>query len=316
MAMTAFRPWIASRSSFPDPEMKKILERLTAGEVLVADGAMGTMLMERGLQPGSPPESFNMDRLDALEEVAREYLDAGAEIIQTNTFGGSRLKLTQYSLADRVEEINRSAVLAVKRVVQGNAYVSGSCGPTGQFLKPYGDIEPDEMVDVFREQMGALVSAGVDVICVETMSDLLEATCAVKAARELGSIPVMATMTFDHTPKGFYTIMGVTIEQAVRGLEAAGADVVGSNCGNGIENMVSIARECRKFTNLPILIQSNAGIPELDGDIAVYPETPDFMAERVRELLDAGVSIVGGCCGTTPAHIRAIRKAVDAYGHA
>jgi 5-methyltetrahydrofolate--homocysteine methyltransferase len=164
--------------------------------------------------------------------------------------------------------------------------------------------------------MGALVSAGVDVICVETMSDLLEATCAVKAARELGSIPVMATMTFDHTPKGFYTIMGVTIEQAVRGLEAAGADVVGSNCGNGIENMVSIARECRKFTNLPILIQSNAGIPELDGDIAVYPETPDFMAERVRELLDAGVSIVGGCCGTTPAHIRAIRKAVDAYGHA
>lgn len=295
--------------------MEKFLERLAVGEVLVADGAMGTMLMERGLKPGSPPESFNLERLGALEEVAQEYLRAGADIIQTNTFGGSRLKLLQYSLAEKVEEINRNAVLAVKRVAQGTAYVSGSCGPTGQFLKPYGDIEPAEMLDVFRQQIGALVSAGVDIVCIETMSDLQEATCALKAAREIGSVPVMATMTFDHTPKGFYTIMGVTIERAIKGLEAAGADVVGSNCGNGIENMVRIAGECRKFTGLPIIIQSNAGIPELEGDVTVYPETPDFMADRVQELLAAGVNIIGGCCGTTPAHIRAIRKAVDACKH-
>ena len=295
--------------------MKPIRERLAAGEVLVADGAMGTMLMERGLQPGSPPESVNLERQDALEEIAREYLDAGADILQTNTFGGSRLKLAQYSLDDRVAQINENAVRAVRRTVGKMAYVSGSCGPTGQFLKPYGEVEPAEMLDVFREQIGVLINAGVDMICIETMSDLGEATCAVKAAREIGSVPVMATMTFDHTPKGFYTIMGVTIEQAVKALEAAGADVVGSNCGNGIEKMVSIAMECRKFTRLPIVIQSNAGIPELKGEVAVYPETPEFMADKVDALLAAGVTVIGGCCGTTPAHIRAIRKAVDAHKH-
>ncbi|MDH4209848.1 MAG: homocysteine S-methyltransferase family protein [candidate division WOR-3 bacterium] len=295
--------------------MRQFHDRLAAGEVLVADGAMGTMLMERGLKAGNPPESFNMERPDALEEVAREYLDAGADIIQTNTFGASRLKLAQYSLGDMVDQINNIAVLAVRRVVERHAYISGSCGPTGQFLKPYGDVEPAQMLDVFREQIGALVSAGVDLICIETMSDLREATCAVKAAKEFSSIPVMATMTFDHTPKGFYTIMGVTIEEAVKGLEAAGADIVGSNCGNGIENMVLIAREFRKLTELPVLIQSNAGIPELIGDTAVYPETPDFMAEKVEDLLRAGVNIIGGCCGTTPEHIRAIRKVVDAYKH-
>jgi len=292
--------------------MRKLLERLAAGDVLVADGAMGTMLMERGLQAGQPPESFNLEHIDVLEEIGREYLSAGADIIQTNTFGASRLKLSQYSLEKQVAEINKNAVLAVKRAVAERAYVSGSCGPTGKFLKPYGDIEPQEMVDVFREQIGALVDAGVDIICIETMIDLQEATYAIKGARRISSsIPVMATMTFDHTPKGFYTVMGVGIEEAAKGLEIAGADVVGSNCGNGIENMILIAKEFKQYTKLPVIIQSNAGKPELEGDRAVYPETPDFMAVKARELISLGVSIIGGCCGTTPAHIRALRKAVD-----
>ena len=293
--------------------MKSLLDRLAAGEVLVVDGAMGTMLMERGLAAGNPPESFNLERIDVLEQIARAYLDAGADIIQTNTFGASRLKLAQYSLGDRVEEINKNAVRAVRNAAQSKAYVSGSCGPTGQFLKPYGDVEQAEMYDAFREQIAALINAGADVICIETMSDAKEATCAVKAAKELRSIPVMATMTFNRTPKGFYTIMGVTIEETVRDLEAAGADIVGSNCGNGMENMILIAGEFKKFTKLPIIIQSNAGIPELIEGKAVYPESPEFMAEKSKELLAAGVSIVGGCCGTTPEHIRAIRHEVDAH---
>lgn len=292
--------------------MRKLLERLAAGNILVADGAMGTMLMERGLQAGKPPESLNLEQPSVLERVAREYLDAGADIIQTNTFGASRLKLSQYSLEGKVEEINKNAVLVVKKAVADRAYVSGSCGPTGKFLKPYGDIEPKQMVDVYAEQIGALIDAGVDVICIETMTDLQEATYAIKGARKVSSsIPVLATMTFDPTPKGFYTVMGVSIEEAARGLEIAGADVVGSNCGNGIENMILIAREFKKYTKLPLMIQSNAGMPVLKADKVVYPETPDFMAGKAGELISLGVSIIGGCCGTTPAHIRALRGAVD-----
>jgi 5-methyltetrahydrofolate--homocysteine methyltransferase len=292
--------------------MKELLERLADDEILVCDGAMGTMLMERGLETGQAPEYLNLDRVDVLEEIAREYLNAGADIIQTNTFGGSRLKLSQFSLEAKVADINRSAVLAVKKAVGDQVYISGSCGPTGQFLKPYGDIEPKQMVEVFEEQIRALVDGGVDVICVETMIDLQEATYAIKGARRVSSsIPVLATMTFDFTPKGFFTVMGVGIEEAAKGLEIAGADVIGSNCGNGIENMILIAREFKKYTKLPVLIQSNAGKPKLINDQVVYPETPEFMAEKAVQLISLGVEIIGGCCGTTPAHIRALRELVD-----
>ncbi|MGD9379107.1 MAG: homocysteine S-methyltransferase family protein [candidate division WOR-3 bacterium] len=297
--------------------MKEFFERLAAGGVLVADGAMGTMLMEHGLDAGQPPESFNLKRRDVLERIAKEYLDAGADIIQTNTFGASRVKLSQYGLDENVVEINRNAVAAVKRVSSGKAYVSGSCGPSGRLLKPYGDVDPKTMVDAFREQAGVLIDAGVDVICIETMTDLQEAIYAIKGVRRMSSsIPVLATMTFDPTPKGFRTVMGVSIEEAAKGLEIAGADVVGSNCGNGIEHMILIAREFKRHTKLPVMIQSNAGKPVLQADKVVYPETPEFMAEKAGELIAIGVSIIGGCCGTTPAHIRALRKAVDARGRA
>ena len=294
--------------------MKEFFEQLSSGDILVADGAMGTMLMEHGLDAGQPPESFNLKQGDVLERIAEEYLNAGADILQTNTFGASRLKLSQYGLDKNVEQINRNAVLAVKRVSPGTAYVSGSCGPTGKLLKPYGDTDPKTMVDAFREQASALIDAGVDLICVETMTDLQEAIYAIKGVRRVSSsIPVLATMTFDPTPKGFRTVMGVSIEEAAKGLEIAGADVVGSNCGNGIENMILIAKEFKEYTKLPVMIQSNAGKPVLQADKVVYAETPEFMAEKAGELIAIGVSIIGGCCGTTPAHIRAFRKAVDAH---
>ncbi|MCK4404553.1 MAG: homocysteine S-methyltransferase family protein [candidate division Zixibacteria bacterium] len=292
--------------------MKSLLKRLKDGEILVADGAMGTMLFDFGLKPGEPPESFNLTRPEVLEEIARLYFDAGADITQTNTFGASPLRLSFYSLDDKTEEINRNAVLAVRKVVGDRAYVSASCGPSGRLLKPYGESEPEEIYNSFKRQIKALISAGIDAICIETMTDLREATLAIKAAKTVSPpTPVMATMTFDPTPRGFYTVMGVSIEDAAQGLKEAGADIVGSNCGNGIENMIKIAKEFKTHSKLPIIIQSNAGIPEMQGDKPTYPETPEFMAEKAKELVSSGVSIIGGCCGTTPEHIRAIRKMVD-----
>ena len=292
--------------------MTGLVERLEAGEVLVADGAMGTMLQQKGLAPGQCPESFNLTCPEVLEQVAAQYRQAGADIVQTNTFGGSPLKLAAYGLADQTEQVNQAAVRAVRGTVGDSAFVSGSCGPCGRMLKPYGDADPDEVYESFRRQIAALIEAGVDAVCVETMIDPAEASLAIKAAKDISpALPVMATMTFDATPKGFFTIMGTSVERAAAELRRAGADVVGSNCGNGIENMVEIARAFRASSGRPVIIQSNAGLPKLEGDRPVYSETPAFMADRARELVALGVSIIGGCCGTTPEHIRALRRMVD-----
>ncbi|MFH0945874.1 MAG: homocysteine S-methyltransferase family protein [Planctomycetota bacterium] len=293
--------------------MSDLLARLSSKKTLLADGAMGSMLFARGLAAGACPEEYNLSRPELLEEIASLYLEAGADLIQTNSFGGSALKLESYGLSDRTEEINEAAVAAVRRAVGDRALISGSCGPSGKMLRPYGDAEPEEVLASFLRQTRALVRAGVDVICVETMTDLAEASLAIEAAlsaaREAGrDVPVMATMTFDRTPRGYFTIMGVDIAAAVTGLKQAGAAVVGSNCGNGIENMVEIAKGFRERTEMPLIIQSNAGLPEVRGEAVVYTETPEFFAEKAKALLQTGVSILGGCCGTTPDHIRALRK--------
>jgi 5-methyltetrahydrofolate--homocysteine methyltransferase len=291
---------------------ERITARIAAGEVLLADGAIGSLLLGRGLLPGAAPESLNLSHPEILEEIARLYLAAGAEIIQTNTFGASPLKLSHYGLADKTAAINESAVAAVRRAVGEQAWVSASCGPSGKILKPYGDTEAERMLASFQEQMQAVIGAGADSICIETMSDVNEARLAVQAARSISaSIPIMATMTFEATPRGFFTIMGVSIAKACRELEEAGADLVGSNCGNGSAQMVAIARDFQKVSKLPLVIQANAGVPELRQGLVHYPETPAIMAGMVGELLAAGVAVIGGCCGTTPDHTRAMRQALD-----
>jgi 5-methyltetrahydrofolate--homocysteine methyltransferase len=291
--------------------MEPLLERLRAGHVLVGDGAWGTMLMARGLRPGEPPEGLNLARPEVLEEIAAQYLEAGADLITTNTFGGSPARLRQFGLDGQTETINRAAVEAIRRAVGTRAYVSASVGPCGHVLKPYGDADPIDIEAGYLRQIRALAEAGADLVCIETMTDLAEALLAVRAARSAApNLPVMATMTFDKTRRGFFTVMGTTIEQAARELGDAGADIVGSNCGNGSEIMVEVAREFRARTSRPIAIQPNAGLPEHRDGALVYAETPEFMAERARELLAAGVSIIGGCCGTTPAHVRAWRAVV------
>jgi 5-methyltetrahydrofolate--homocysteine methyltransferase len=292
--------------------MENILDRLQRGDVIVGDGAIGTLLMQRGLKHGDPPEVYNLTNPHILEEIALLYLDAGAEIITTNTFGASPLRLQQFSLNRETEAINREAVEAIRRVVGTGAYVSASVGPTARMIKPLGDTEPEEIFSSFRRQIAALLDAGADLICVETMTDLTEATLAIRAVRSLDSkIPVMATMTFGKKPQGYFTVMGASIADAAAALENAGANIVGSNCGDGMESMVGIARVFRQHARAPIAIQSNAGLPVSAEPGLAYPEKPDYFAAKTIELLDLAVQIIGGCCGSGPEHIRAIRAAVD-----
>jgi 5-methyltetrahydrofolate--homocysteine methyltransferase len=297
--------------------MEGLAERITRRELLLVDGAMGTMLLGRGLDPGECPESLNLARPEVLEEIAELYLEAGADILETNTFGASPAALSRYGLDDRVEAINEAAVRAVRGVVGERAYVAASCGPSGTVLKPYGDIDPEDVYDGFHRQLECLIAAGVDAVFVETMIDLQEASLAVRAAKEISpTIPVVAMMTFDATPRGPHTIMGVTVEQAASGLRKAGADAIGSNCGSGVEAMLEIATAFRRCSDLPLIIQSNAGLPGTDGGAAVYAESPQFMAAKSVDLLAAGVSIIGGCCGTTPDHTGALRAMIDGQARA
>jgi len=294
--------------------VNSFLERISKGEILLGDGALGTMLIQRGLKAGECPETWNIEKPETLADIAALYVNAGSDIISTNTFGGHPLKLAQYSLEDKMEEINKAGVRAARKAVEGKAYVAASCGSSGKLLQPYGDTDPEIITEGYNRQLAALVEEGVDIIYFETMIDLSEAILGVKAAKSIApDIPVCATMTFDYTPRGFFTVMGNSIEQAARELENAGADVVGSNCGNGIENMVKIAAEFKKHSGLPVLIQSNAGLPIVRGDDLEYPESPDFMSEEIKKMLDIGINIIGGCCGTTPEHIAAFRNVIDNY---
>jgi 5-methyltetrahydrofolate--homocysteine methyltransferase len=294
--------------------MADLRERLARGDVLVGDGAWGTLLMERGLPAGRPPEWFALERPEVLAEVARLYVEAGADLVTTDTFGGTSFRLALHGLEAERERVNRRAVEAVRRAVAGRALVSASVGPTGRLLEPFGDTTPRAVADAFAEQIASLAEAGADVLCVETMSDLTEAASAVRAAREVApALPVMASMTFEPNPRGYFTVMGVSVERAVAGLEEAGADLVGANCGTGVDDMVEIARALTRVAGRPVFVQPNAGLPENRGAVVSYRETPEALASRVPELLDLGVRIVGGCCGTTPEHTRAIRRAVDAW---
>ena len=292
--------------------MIPILDRVKTGDILVSDGAMGSLLFQKGLKIGKCPESLNLTRPELLGEVAQAYLDAGADIIQSNTFGASPIKLAEYGLDDKTEEINKAAVSIVRKVVADKAYIYGSCGPSGKILKPFGEVEPEAIYDGFVRQLTAIISENIDIICVETMTDLNEAKLALKAVKNISpSTPVMVTMTFQATPNGFYTIMGNSIRDTVSVLEDEGAEIVGSNCGNGLEIMIEIAKEFKRNTKLPLIIQANAGLPFYENGNLTYPETPEFFAQKTSELIDTGVSIIGGCCGTIPETIQEIRRVVD-----
>jgi 5-methyltetrahydrofolate--homocysteine methyltransferase len=291
--------------------MGVLLNRLAEKKVLVSDGAWGTMLQAKGLKAGDCPEEWNLSHAEDVKSVAAAYADAGSDLILTNTFGGSSYKLKKGGREDKVHEYNfagaKNSLDAAPNVI-----VAGSVGPTGEFLEPMGDATEEEMEEAFSRQIAAMLEAGLKAICVETMTAVEEAACGIRAAKKLDpSVDVICTMTFDPTKSGYKTMMGVDCARAAKELVEAGADVVGSNCGNGIEQMIDIAKAFRENTDVPILIHSNAGVPELVGDKTVFKQTPEHMAARVKELVEAGANIVGGCCGTTPEHITAMKKVVD-----
>lgn len=294
--------------------MPSLLDRIAAGELLISDGGTGTYLQGRGLEPGACPEEFNSDHPDVVRGMAADYFAAGSDMVLTNSFGANRFMLKKYGHEDKVAELNRLAAQLARSQAGPEQFVAGSVGPTGEFLEPLGPVSREEMLDAFVEQVTALEEGGADAVVIETMSAVEEAALAVEAAKGNTSLVVIATMVFDRGPRGFFTMMGVTPERAVRELTAAGADVTGANCGNGTDVMVELAREMRQSTDGPLLVHSNAGIPAYQGGVIVYPESPEYMAERFKTLADMGINILGGCCGTGPDHVRALAVAVKPSG--
>ncbi|HCU38683.1 MAG TPA: methionine synthase [Armatimonadetes bacterium] len=276
----------------------------------VADGAWGTELAKRGLSIGEVPEMWNLNRSGEVASVARSYVEAGADIILTNTFGGSRLKLAKAGLADRCAALNRAGVEISKQAAGDRVVVLASIGPTGEFMQPLGLVSEQEMVDCFAEQVQALAEGGADGFVIETMSDLGEAIAALRAVRENCGLPAVVSMTFEQGPAGYATIMGVKPPHAATALSEAGADVVGANCGCGIDVMIGVIGEMAQATSLPLWAKPNAGLPQLVAGQTVFRETPEQMAANVPALIDAGARIVGGCCGTAPDHIRTIATVI------
>ena len=295
--------------------MSDFLEQIQQGRVLISDGATGTYLQQHGLEAGGCPEVLNADAPEVVRGMAAAYFEAGSQMVETNSFGGSRYMLAKYGFGERVEELNRLGAELARSVAPPGRFVLGSIGPTGEFLEPNGTAPEAEMYDVFAEQARGLAAGGVDAFCVATMSDLAECTLAIRAAKEVSGLPVVAPMTFDKGPRGFFTMMGITPAGAAEQLAAAGADLVGSNCGIAIEHMIEIITDMRAATGTPILTHINAGIPRIESGQIVYPDTPEMMAECIPRVVAAGANIVGGCCGTSAEHVRAFVAACRQAGY-
>jgi len=286
--------------------IEQLKQRLQEG-FLIGDGGMGTRLRGEGLRPGESEELLNVERPGPVRAAHRAFLDAGSDIIQTNTFQGNTISLARRGLAERVAELNRAGAAIAREVVGERAFVAGSIGPTGGILEPYGDLEEDAARRAFSEQAQALAEGGVDLFIVETFSAVEEIELAIEAAGETG-LPIAASMAFD--PSG-RTAFGVSPEQAAERLDATGAMVIGANCGTiSPAEMVGIVAGFREATSLPLLAQPNAGRPQQTDSGVIYPEPPDTLADAAERFRDLGAAIIGGCCGSTPDHIRAIAARV------
>jgi len=294
--------------------MSKLIQEIQKGRVLVSDGAWGTFLQKKGLLPGECPEQWNIIRPNDVFDIAQSYIEAGSDMIETNSFGGNYFKLKGYGLQAQVFELNKAAAEISRKAAGSERFVLGSVGPTGKLLM-MEEVTELELYDAFKEQSMALEAGGADAIVIETMTDLEEARIAVKAASENTGCEVICTMTFDKILSGEYrTMMGISPAEMTETLVEAGAAIIGANCGNGIADMIGIVKEIRKVNaEVPILIHANAGMPQYCDGETTFPETPSDMAGRVKEIIDAGANIIGGCCGTTPDHIFKVHQVVKSF---
>jgi 5-methyltetrahydrofolate--homocysteine methyltransferase len=291
--------------------MSAIYEALEKG-ILISDGAMGTMLQGKGLTDGGAPELWNVENPNAIEEVLEEYAAAGANLITTNTFGGTRGRLQMHGLEDRLFELNKAGAEIARKVADRHpgCFVMGDVGPSGELMEPMGTMTVDEAKELFADQIRALVAGGVDAILIETMSDLQEVEAAVKAAKEVApSLPVIVTFSFDTNLR---TMMGVKPAVAVKTLAAEGVRIIGANCGRGVDEMRVIAKELTEARpeGVFIITQSNAGLPKLVGGDFIYDGTPEEMAKYAQDMKELGVNVIGSCCGSSPAHTKSMSAAI------
>lgn len=295
--------------------MNKFEELLNNSKITILDGAMGTMLMARGLKAGEAPESMNLNHPEIVKDIHRAYILAGSQIILTNSFGGNRFRLKFHSLETNVREINLSAARIAREVADEFdqlILVAGSIGPTGELMRPIGKLTYEEAVQAFAEQASALSNGGVDIIWIETMGDLNEVRAAVEGVRSVTRLPVTVTMTFESKGR---TMMGVTPEQLVKFARENQLDAVGANCGKGPEELIDVIKKMRLADpDITLIAKANAGIPKLVNGVIVYDGTPDVMAEYAVNAYRSGACLVGGCCGSSPQHIKAITDSLASVG--
>jgi 5-methyltetrahydrofolate--homocysteine methyltransferase len=292
--------------------MNKFLERLTTGDILVADGATGSNLQKMGLKPGRPPEDLIIDNPDIILKLASSFVEAGSDIILTCTFGGTRMRMKDSKYQDRTPEVNiRAAEIARKAAsARPNVLVAGSMGPVGALIKPYGPLEAEDVKATFAEQARALADGGVDLLLIETMFAFEETTAAFEGARSVTDLPIVVSFSYD---RGTRSMMGVKPKDVIKRYSEMGATLIGANCGTTLENMEAVVKEyAATVPNFPLWVKPNAGVPRMDiqTEQGVYDMGPQDMAAYSLKYVELGARVVGGCCGNTPEHVAAIARAV------